>query len=280
MARRALDEGACIVNDVSGLRFDPAPGRPRGAAPAPRSSSCTCRASRARCRPRRPTTTCTEEVARFAATSAAAEAERRGLPRDRILVDPGIGFGKTAGPQPRAHPLDPAPGRPRSAVLIGASRKSFLGKILDLPGRGAARGVPGRARRGRPRRRPRGAHARRPRHRARRAAGRRVAGLDRRSNLSGSRETARPHCPSPPRAPSAIIAPRVSRSACARTAEARQGGTGWTSPGCDDSNSPGSAWPSTSSTSSWSPSSSTTSSCWCAGTRAAQMFFGLVTILL
>src|SRR6266567_5502143 len=56
-----------------------------------------------------------------------------GVPRERILVDPGIGFGKTANQNwevmRRLEELREL-GQP---VLIGTSRKSFVGKLLDLP---------------------------------------------------------------------------------------------------------------------------------------------------
>jgi dihydropteroate synthase len=59
--------------------------------------------------------------------------EQAGIPRERIVIDPGIGFGKTA-----AHNLTILQnvdrfrglGRP---VLIGHSRKRFLGKLLGRP---------------------------------------------------------------------------------------------------------------------------------------------------
>jgi dihydropteroate synthase len=56
-----------------------------------------------------------------------------GLPGDRILVDPGLGFGKSAAGSLRIlrelHTLRSV-GRP---LVIGASRKSFIGAALDLP---------------------------------------------------------------------------------------------------------------------------------------------------
>jgi dihydropteroate synthase len=60
-------------------------------------------------------------------------AERAGIPDDRVILDPGIGFGKTV-----AHNLElinrldeiRALGYP---VLLGPSRKSFIGYTLDLP---------------------------------------------------------------------------------------------------------------------------------------------------
>jgi dihydropteroate synthase len=60
-------------------------------------------------------------------------AERLGVPSTSLIVDPGIGFGKTA-PQNVELLRDLARlrdlGRP---ILLGTSRKSTLGLILDLP---------------------------------------------------------------------------------------------------------------------------------------------------
>jgi dihydropteroate synthase len=56
-----------------------------------------------------------------------------GVPPERIWLDPGIGFGKTADQNwevmRRLHELTEL-GQP---ILIGTSRKSFIGKLLDLP---------------------------------------------------------------------------------------------------------------------------------------------------
>ncbi len=54
-----------------------------------------------------------------------------GIESDRIILDPGIGFGKTV-----AHNLEilnrlPEIGRLNYPILVGTSRKSFIGKILD-----------------------------------------------------------------------------------------------------------------------------------------------------
>jgi len=58
---------------------------------------------------------------------------RAGVPRERVLIDPGIGFGKTAEQNwvvmRRLSELREL-GQP---ILIGTSRKSFIGKLLDLP---------------------------------------------------------------------------------------------------------------------------------------------------
>ncbi len=131
VARAALDEGADIVNDVGALRFDPdmagtvaragaavvlmhMQGVPRTMQAAPAYGDVVA------------------EVAAFLAERAAA-AEAAGIPADRIAVDPGIGFGKTA--EHNLILLDridaiAAVGRP---VVVGVSRKAFLGRILGRP---------------------------------------------------------------------------------------------------------------------------------------------------
>jgi dihydropteroate synthase len=128
VARRALDLGAVMVNDVTALRGDPElaglvaargasiclmhmRGRPRTMQDEPRYDDVVA------------------EVARFL-DERLAFAVDAGIPEDRICLDPGIGFGKTV-----EHNLElisrldeiVALGRP---VLVGHSRKRFLGRIL------------------------------------------------------------------------------------------------------------------------------------------------------
>jgi dihydropteroate synthase len=73
-----------------------------------------------------------DEIKRFlaAAVSLATEA---GVAREKVIIDPGIGFGKTADQNwevmRRFEELREL-GQP---ILIGTSRKSFIGKLLDLP---------------------------------------------------------------------------------------------------------------------------------------------------
>jgi dihydropteroate synthase len=72
------------------------------------------------------------EIKRFLST-ATSHAMAAGVPREQVLVDPGIGFGKTAEQNwvvmRRLEELKEL-GQP---ILIGTSRKSFIGKLLDLP---------------------------------------------------------------------------------------------------------------------------------------------------
>ena len=68
-----------------------------------------------------------------AARSAASARERAGVAARQVLLDPGIGFAKDA-----AHSLEVLRACPSSQsldrpLLVGPSRKSFIGKVLDLP---------------------------------------------------------------------------------------------------------------------------------------------------
>jgi dihydropteroate synthase len=64
---------------------------------------------------------------------AVGRAVDAGIPEERIAVDPGIGFGKTSVHNLailRRLPELGVLGRP---ILVGTSRKAFIGKVLDLP---------------------------------------------------------------------------------------------------------------------------------------------------
>jgi dihydropteroate synthase len=128
VARRALEAGAVMVNDVTALRGDPELagvvadggaylclmhmlGEPRSMQDDPRYDDVVA------------------EVVSFLEERLAIAVEA-GIPEERICLDPGIGFGKTV-----EHNLQllarlneiVALGLP---VLVGASRKRFLGRIL------------------------------------------------------------------------------------------------------------------------------------------------------
>ena len=73
-----------------------------------------------------------EEINRFLA-EAAARGVAAGVPKEKVIVDPGIGFGKTADQSwevMRRFAELKEIGHP---ILIGTSRKSFIGNLLDLP---------------------------------------------------------------------------------------------------------------------------------------------------
>lgn len=123
----ALDAGAAIVNDVYALEFDPA------AAALVAERGCPVVLMHMRGTPadmyaQARYADVAGEVARELARSISL-AEAAGLARDRIAIDPGIGFAKTAEQSVeilRRLPELTALGLP---ILIGVSRKSFIGAV-------------------------------------------------------------------------------------------------------------------------------------------------------
>jgi len=131
VAEAAISAGATLVNDVSALRFD---GRMEDV--VARSGAFVVLMhilGTPETMQQRPTyADVVAEVRSFLAERVQA-AVAAGIPAKRIFIDPGIGFGKTL-----AHNLAilrqlerfTELGRP---VLVGVSRKAFLGQLLDLP---------------------------------------------------------------------------------------------------------------------------------------------------
>ncbi|MCX5702147.1 MAG: dihydropteroate synthase [Candidatus Omnitrophica bacterium] len=129
VAKQALDNGVEIVNDITGLRNPEMTkvvsrykaalvimhmkGKPRSMQKDPKYNSLI------------------DEIIEFL-TQAIRHAEAAGIDKEKIIVDPGIGFGKTA-----EHNLEILKnlrefkilGQP---LLVGPSRKSFIGKILGV----------------------------------------------------------------------------------------------------------------------------------------------------
>jgi dihydropteroate synthase len=131
VAEAAIKEGADLINDISALRFDPKlkeviakyqvpvvlmhmKGTPRTMQKNPSYQNLIA------------------EMIEFLRKQIEV-AEKSGISREKVIVDPGIGFGKTV-----AHNLEiirrlrefKSLGRP---VLLGPSRKSFIGLTLNLP---------------------------------------------------------------------------------------------------------------------------------------------------
>lgn len=128
VATRAIDAGASIINDISSLRVDPEladvavkfdvpiilmhmKGTPKTMQLAPTYDDLLG-----------------EIIAFF--EKVMADAEARGIPKSRVIIDPGIGFGKTVRDNlllirelGRLEPLD-------VPILVGSSRKSFIRNIL------------------------------------------------------------------------------------------------------------------------------------------------------
>ena len=130
VARAALDAGAAIVNDVSALRFDfyVADAVARAGAGLVLMHS---RGTPATMHRLSPVADIMEEVVSSLRASIHM-AERRGVTRESIAIDPGIGFGKSQSQNleliARLDELIAA--FPDYPLLIGTSRKSFIGRSL------------------------------------------------------------------------------------------------------------------------------------------------------
>jgi dihydropteroate synthase len=130
VARAALDAGAAIVNDISALRFDfyIADAVARAGAGLVLMHS---RGTPATMHRLPPVADIMHEVIHSLRASINM-AERRGVKRESIVIDPGIGFGKTQEQNLELiAKLDQLVAAfPDYPVLIGTSRKSFIGRIL------------------------------------------------------------------------------------------------------------------------------------------------------
>lgn len=131
VAKKAIESGARMVNDISGLGFDPEmknvvrdkhvpavimhiKGTPLDMQKNPRYDNLM-----------------NELISYF--TKRTLELLKRGLSKSQIIIDPGIGFGKRLEDNYEIlNRLDEftALGYP---VLVGPSRKSFIGTVLNLP---------------------------------------------------------------------------------------------------------------------------------------------------
>ncbi len=130
VARRALDEGADLVNDISALQFDPAmaslvarekvpvilmhmQGEPRTMQAQPNYSNVV------------------QEVADFLRNQIEF-ANSVGVEPVNIIIDPGIGFGKNLDHNLELLRSLSTLGTLGQPLLVGPSRKTFIGKILQV----------------------------------------------------------------------------------------------------------------------------------------------------
>ena len=124
VAAAALDAGADIINDVWGASAE----KQMLSLAAERGVPMVLMHNREQPRYRNVVAEVLADLSRALDAALAA-----GVPWESTIVDPGIGFGKTAEQNLAVlHELDllATLGRP---VLLGTSRKSTIGKVLDLP---------------------------------------------------------------------------------------------------------------------------------------------------
>lgn len=131
VARAALDAGADIINDISSFRFDPEmislaarketpvvlmhmKGTPKTMQINPRYEDLL------------------KEMKGFFKEKL-EEAQAQGIKREKIILDPGIGFGKRLEDNLKLINNLGFLEEFNRPILVGISRKSFIGKILNLP---------------------------------------------------------------------------------------------------------------------------------------------------
>ena len=130
VARRALEAGASIVNDISALRNDEAIGK----AAAEHNAYLVLMHTRGTPRNMQSDTHYDDIIGEILSflSDAAKMATEMGVSPDRIIIDPGIGFGKSVDGNftilKNLHRFIEL-GYP---LMVGASRKSFIGNSLDL----------------------------------------------------------------------------------------------------------------------------------------------------
>lgn len=135
VAREALRYGADVINDISGLQFDPE----MAATVAGSSAAMVLMHTRGRPEVMQqipPSPDILAEV-RLGLADSVARAEAAGIGRGRILLDPGIGFGKTVADNLLLINRLALLAELGFPLLVGPSRKSFIGHILrrELPQR-------------------------------------------------------------------------------------------------------------------------------------------------
>jgi len=131
VAMQALDAGAVAINDVSGLRFDP------GIAPLCAETGAGLIIMHMRGDPRTMQDDLgyrdlVPEITAWLEAQADLAVES-GVDPAQIAVDPGIGFGKSVRGNLEILARSGEFSGPGYPVVVGPSRKSFIGALLDLP---------------------------------------------------------------------------------------------------------------------------------------------------
>ncbi len=124
VAARAAELGAVLVNDVWGLQKDP------GMAQTVAEAETAVIVMHNRLE-KDAGVDILSDIRRFFDRSLAL-AETAGIPRERIILDPGVGFGKTSRQNLEAVARIGELRDYGLPVLIGVSRKSFLGSLLEV----------------------------------------------------------------------------------------------------------------------------------------------------
>jgi dihydropteroate synthase len=131
VARAALTAGAEIVNDVSSMTFD----TDMAAVVAKADAGLILMHTRGRPEEMQLDTVYGDIIQEISAffSNALARVDSAGISRDRVVLDPGIGFGKDVQGNleilRRLGEFSPL----EQPLLVGTSRKSFIGGVLNRP---------------------------------------------------------------------------------------------------------------------------------------------------
>jgi dihydropteroate synthase len=131
IAEHALDAGAAIINDISALRFDPR----MGAVVAKSGAGVILMHMQGTPRTMQHAAQYADVVAevRCFLKARVEAAQELGIGPERILLDPGIGFGKNCRHNLALLNQLETVGTLGRPMVVGVSRKAFIGKVLDRP---------------------------------------------------------------------------------------------------------------------------------------------------
>ncbi len=131
VARAALEEGVSIINDISGLRFDPNMAKTIASANA--GVIIMHISGKPKTMQKNPSyKSLMREITAYL-NRGIKQAVSSGIKGSRIIIDPGIGFGKNFSHNITILKKLKQLQKLKKPILLGLSRKSFIGKILDLP---------------------------------------------------------------------------------------------------------------------------------------------------
>lgn len=131
VAQAALDQGASIVNDISGLKFDSQ--MPKIIAQFDAGCILMHIKGTPQTMQQRPFYDSLIADIYSSLEKSVSQAVDAGIRSDGIIIDPGIGFGKTTEHNLQIIKKLNTFSRLNLPILIGTSRKSFIGNILNLP---------------------------------------------------------------------------------------------------------------------------------------------------
>ena len=131
VAKWALEQGVEIINDTSGLTGDPKVAEM--AAKAGAGLILMHMKGTPRTMQKEPTYEDVVSEVRDFLAAASSRAEAVGVKPDSIMIDPGIGFGKSVQHNLQLINRLDSLGTLGKPILIGTSRKSFIGRLLGVP---------------------------------------------------------------------------------------------------------------------------------------------------